>query len=131
MLAACGGDVTLLRKLIDSFQRTAPDYVAELRDASDQRDEERLRRVAHKLRGLVSTFSPSIAATVAALEQPALAQHPERVASQCAEVGELIAALVVTLSRMSPEDLQRLPAMMAGNDEHDDRGDAERSSYIT
>ena len=109
MLAACGGDVTLLRKLIGSFQRTAPDYVAELRDASDQCDEERLRRAAHKLRGLVSTFSPSIAATVAALEEPTLAQHPDRVASQCAEVGELIAALVVTLSRMSPEDLERLP----------------------
>src|SRR4051812_28514661 len=112
MLAACGGDVTLLRKLIDSFQRTVPDYVAELRDATEQRDEERLRRVAHKLRGLVSAFSPSIAATVAALEEPALAQHPERVVSQCAEVGESIAALVGTLARMSPEDLERLPAMM-------------------
>jgi hypothetical protein len=67
-LAACGGDVTLLRKLNDSFQRTVPDYVAELRDATEQRDGARLRRVAHKLRGLVSTFSPSIAATVAALE---------------------------------------------------------------
>lgn len=113
MLAACGGDVTLLRKLIDTFQRTAPDYVSELRDAAEQRDEERLRRVAHKLRGLVSTFSPSIAATVAPLEQPALAQHPERVASQCAEIGESTAVLVGTLARMSPEDLERLPAMMA------------------
>ena len=114
-LAACGGDVTLLRKLIDSFQRTVPDYVAELRDATEQRDEERLRRAAHKLRGLVCNFSPSLAATVAALEQPApaLAQHPERAASQCAEIGDSIAALVETLARMSPEDLERLPAMPA------------------
>jgi HPt (histidine-containing phosphotransfer) domain-containing protein len=112
-LAVCGGDVTLLRKLIDTFQRTVPDYVSELRDATGQRDEERLRRAAHKLRGLVSSFSPSIAATVAALEQPALAQHPERVVSQCAEVGVSIAALVETLARMSPEDLERLPAVMS------------------
>ena len=113
MLAACGGDVTLLRKLIETFQRTVPDYVSELRDATEQRDEERLRHVAHKLRGLVSTFSPSIAATVAALEQPALAQDQGRVVSQCAEVGELIAALVETLARFLPEDLERLPAIMA------------------
>ena len=113
MLAACGGDATLLRKLIDTFQRTVPDYVSELRDAAEERDEESLRRAAHKLRGLVSTFSPSIAAAAAALEQPALAQHPERVVSQCAEVGESIAALAGMLAGMSPEELERLPAMMA------------------
>jgi hypothetical protein len=84
MLAACGGDGTLLQKLIDSFQRTVPDYVAELRDATELRDEKRIRRAAHKLRGLVSTFSPSIAATIVALEEPALAQPPERAVSQCA-----------------------------------------------
>jgi HPt (histidine-containing phosphotransfer) domain-containing protein len=112
MLAACGGDETLLRKLIDSFQRTVPGYVAELRDAAEQRDEERLRRAAHKLRGLVCAFSPSIAATVATLEEPALAQPPQHAVTQCAEVGESIAALVATLARMSPEDLERLPAML-------------------
>ena len=131
LLAACGGDVTLLRKLIDTFQRNVPDYVSELRDATEQRDEERLRRVAHKLRGLVSTFSPSIAAAVAALEEPAPAQHPERALSQCAEVGESITALVRTLGRMSPEELEWLPAMMAkGHAGHDDGADAERPGYM-
>jgi HPt (histidine-containing phosphotransfer) domain-containing protein len=110
MLAACGGDVTLLRKLIDSFQRNAPDYVAELRDAAEQHDEQRLRRAAHKLRGPVSTFSPSIAATVAAIEEPALTQSREGAVLQCAEVGESIAALVGALARMSAEDLERLPS---------------------
>jgi HPt (histidine-containing phosphotransfer) domain-containing protein len=113
MLAACGGDETLLRKMIDSFQRTVPGYVAELRDAAAQRDEERLRRAAHKLRGLVSAFSPSLAVTVAALEEPAPVQPPDRALLQCAQVGESIAGLVAALAPMSPEDLERLPAIMA------------------
>jgi hypothetical protein len=84
---------TLLRKLIDSSNAPCRLRRGVARRA-EQRDEERVRRVAHKLRGLVSTFSPSIAATVAALEEPALAQHRGARGSQCDEIGESIAALV-------------------------------------
>jgi two-component system, sensor histidine kinase and response regulator len=57
LLAACGGDATLLRKMCHSFQTQVPEHLAAIRDALRDQDALRLREAAHKCSGMLSTFS--------------------------------------------------------------------------
>ena len=107
LLAGCGGDSRLLRKMIKSFQRRAPEYVADLEDAAQRSDDGALRQAAHRLRGLVSTFSTSVAETIERIEQGASASPRER-GPDCAAVAHRVAALCDTISTLSVADLVRL-----------------------
>jgi PAS domain S-box-containing protein len=66
LLAACDGDAELLRKMCRHFQTFAPGRLAEATEALRDRNAIRLREAAHKLGGMVSSFS-AIAAEAAAL----------------------------------------------------------------
>jgi signal transduction histidine kinase/CheY-like chemotaxis protein/HPt (histidine-containing phosphotransfer) domain-containing protein len=57
LLAACGSDSDLLRKMCQSFQTRVPEHLATLRDALGDQDAPRLREAAHKFCGLLSEFS--------------------------------------------------------------------------
>ncbi|HEY7251444.1 MAG TPA: PAS domain S-box protein [Methylomirabilota bacterium] len=57
LLAACGGDPAMLRKMCRSLQSRVPEYLAAIRDALDDRDAPRLREAAHKFYGMLSAFS--------------------------------------------------------------------------
>lgn len=48
LLAACGGDPTMLRKMCRTLQSLVPEYVAVVRDALHDQDAPRLREAAHK-----------------------------------------------------------------------------------
>lgn len=71
LLAACGGDPSLLARLTSSFETHSPRHLAQLRDAIEQRNFTEVRQAAHKLRGLVSSFSTAGADAVALVEQSA------------------------------------------------------------
>jgi two-component system sensor histidine kinase/response regulator len=113
LLAACGGEPLLLRKLIDSFQSRAPEHLADLRDAALRQDFSKLGRTAHQLRGMVSTFSTSIAASAGIIEQFATDQEADRALGQCTSLADRITALCRTLSGVSVEDLMRLAGRTA------------------
>jgi HPt (histidine-containing phosphotransfer) domain-containing protein len=111
LFAGCGGDPVLLRKLIDSLHARVPERLAALRDAVRRQDLPAVRRVAHSLRGLVSTFSSSVAAAVAVLEHGNAAGQTESAARQCEAIARLIDALSATLADTTIVDLQRLAAL--------------------
>jgi PAS domain S-box-containing protein len=57
LLAACGGDSTMLSKMCRSLQSRVPEYLAAIRDAVRDQDALRLREAAHKFCGMLSAFS--------------------------------------------------------------------------
>ncbi len=57
LLAACGGDPTMLRKMCRSLQARVPEHLAAVRDAFHNQDAPRLREAAHKFCGMLSAFS--------------------------------------------------------------------------
>ena len=69
LLATCGGDATLLRKLCQSLTARMPDHLASLRDALREQDAPRLREVAHKCCGILSQFSTVAGDLAGSLEE--------------------------------------------------------------
>jgi CheY-like chemotaxis protein len=57
LLAACGGDPAMLRRLCRSLQSRVPEHLAAVRDALHHQDALRLREAAHKFYGMISAFS--------------------------------------------------------------------------
>ena len=68
VLAACGGDPTMLRKMCRSLQFRVPEHLAAVRDALHDQDAQRLREAAHKFCGMLSTFSTVAGDQAARLE---------------------------------------------------------------
>ncbi|HEV3258254.1 MAG TPA: response regulator, partial [Gemmataceae bacterium] len=57
LLAACGGDPTMLRKMCRTLQSLVPEYLAAVRGALHDQDAPGLREAAHKIYGTLSAFS--------------------------------------------------------------------------
>ncbi len=73
LLAACGSDPTMLRKMCRSLQSRVPEYLAAIREALHNQDASRLRETAHKFCGMLSAFSTIAGDHAANLED--LAAH--------------------------------------------------------
>jgi PAS domain S-box-containing protein len=73
LLATCGGDPAMLRKMCRSLQSRVPEYLAVIRDALRDKDALRLREAAHKFCGLLAAFSTIAGDRAAILED--LAAH--------------------------------------------------------
>lgn len=100
LLAACGDDQQGLLDLCADFQTYAPVRLAAVRCALDDQDATQLREAAHKLAGLLSTFS-----RLAGDEASQLEEH--------AALGQLEAAplLVSQLELMTQSLLGQLPSI--------------------
>jgi len=106
LLAACGSDADLLRKMCQSFQTRVPEQLVALRDALRDQDAPRLREAAHKICGLLSEFSTvagdragnleDIAARGLVFEAPAILEELETMATELAQLA----------GGLSPETLQ-------------------------
>jgi len=57
LLAACGGDPMLFKKMCQTLTARVPEHLAALREALRDEDAPRLRDAAHKSCGLLSEFS--------------------------------------------------------------------------
>ncbi|HVP12783.1 MAG TPA: response regulator, partial [Phycisphaerae bacterium] len=64
LLAACGSDEAILQHLCKALQEHLPSQLAAVQAALDDSDATRLREAAHKLCGMVATFS-TVAADIA------------------------------------------------------------------
>ena len=68
LLAACGGDPAMLRKMCRTLQSRVPEYLAAIRDALHDQDALRVREVTHKFCGMLSAFSTVAGDQAASLE---------------------------------------------------------------
>jgi HPt (histidine-containing phosphotransfer) domain-containing protein len=93
ILAACGGDETLLQKMSQSFRERIPAHLAALEDALVQQDAPRLRETAHKICGMIATFSAGAGDLAAKLEERAGQGDLEG----CLPLGQQLAAMTSEL----------------------------------
>jgi PAS domain S-box-containing protein len=108
LLAACGGDPTMLRKMCRSLQSRVPEYLAAIRDAVRHQDAPRLREAAHKFCGMLSAFSTVAGDQAGDLEELAargLLQEAVPVVEQLNQCATELARLAVGLT---VEVLQKL-----------------------
>jgi CheY-like chemotaxis protein/HPt (histidine-containing phosphotransfer) domain-containing protein len=68
LMAACGGDPSLLRKLCQTLTTRVPEHLAALRDSLRDQDAPRLREAAHKCCGMLSEFSAAAGDLAGSLE---------------------------------------------------------------
>jgi CheY-like chemotaxis protein len=78
LLAGCGGDPTLLRRMCQTLAARVPDYLAALRDALRDQDAPRLREAAHKCCGMLSEFSTTAGDLAGSLEELAASGQLEK-----------------------------------------------------
>jgi HPt (histidine-containing phosphotransfer) domain-containing protein len=80
LLAACGGDPTLLRKMCQTLTARVPEHLAALREALRDQDAQRLREAAHKCRGMLSEFSAAAGDLAGSLEDLAAGTQLDKAA---------------------------------------------------
>jgi CheY-like chemotaxis protein len=71
LLAACGGDAGMLRKMCQSFQARLPEHLAAIRDALRAEDAAGLREAAHRFAGMLAVFSTAAGEAASVLEERA------------------------------------------------------------
>ena len=97
LLAACGGDSTLLRKMCRTLAARVPEHLAALREALRDQDAPRLREAAHKCCGMLSEFSATAGDLAGNLEELAAGSHLDEAAR-----------IVERLEAMAPELVHQL-----------------------
>jgi PAS domain S-box-containing protein len=107
LLAGCAGDAELLRKMCRNFQTFVPDRVAEVGAALRDRNTVRLREAAHKLGGMVSTFSATAAETVALLGQLGSEGKIEEATQAHSRLIEVVGRINSVLDTLTVDQLQR------------------------
>jgi PAS domain S-box-containing protein len=107
LLAACDGDAELLRKMCRHFQTFVPGRLAELSEALRDRNVPRLREAAHKLGGMVSSFSATAAEAVAVLGRLAGEGRIEEARQAHSRLAEIVGRLLAALDTLSVEQLRR------------------------
>jgi HPt (histidine-containing phosphotransfer) domain-containing protein len=101
LLAACGDDASILEKLCRTFQARLPGHLAAVQDAVRDGDAPRLREAAHKLAGMVATFSTAAGSVASELEDRAARgelQEAQSLATQLAAMAAELTRLVGGLS---------------------------------
>jgi PAS domain S-box-containing protein len=107
LLAACDDDPVLLEKLVRVFRDNAPGSLARVREAIARREPAQLRESAHRLRGLLATFSPGAAQAAALLEAMGAGGELSDAASALETLVDLIERLGPALEDLPIEELRR------------------------
>jgi two-component system, sensor histidine kinase and response regulator len=114
LLAACGDDADGLRRMCEGFRDYVPSQVAAVVDALRTRDAPRLRELAHKLSGLLSTFSTVAGAVASELEDEAAGGRLEECRPLLEQLEAIVRELLHHVDGLSIETL-RHQAMSAGD----------------
>jgi HPt (histidine-containing phosphotransfer) domain-containing protein len=107
LLAACDGDAELLRKMCRHFQTFMPGRLAEVSEALRDRDTPRLREAAHKLGGMVSSFSATAAEAAALLGRLGSEGKIEEAIQTHSRLSEIVDWLISVFDTLSVERLRR------------------------
>jgi CheY-like chemotaxis protein len=71
LLAACGGDAVILKRICQAFRADLPDHLLAVQEALRARDAPRLREAAHRVSGIVAAFSTAAGGVASDLEDRA------------------------------------------------------------
>ena len=115
LLAACGGDPTLLRKMCQTLTARVPEHLAALREALRDQDAPRLREAAHKCCGMLSEFSAAAGDLAGSLEELAAGAQLERAAPILEQLETMAPQVVEQIDGITVEALRR---QAEGMDEH-------------
>ncbi|MBV8612884.1 MAG: PAS domain S-box protein [Acetobacteraceae bacterium] len=114
LLAACGGDPTLLRKMCQTLTTRVPEHLAALRDSLRDRDAPRLREAAHKCCGMLSEFSTAAGDLAGSLEDLAAgtrlgnaAPVLEQLETMASEIVKEIDGITVGALRLRAEGMDK------------------------
>ena len=107
LLAACDGDAELLRKLCQHFRAFVPGRLAEASEALRDRNTLRLREAAHKLGGMISSFSSTAAEAAALLGRLGSEGKIEEAVQTHSRLTEIVHWLISVLDTLSVEQLRR------------------------
>jgi CheY-like chemotaxis protein len=114
LLAACGGDAELLRKMCGHFKTFIPDRLTEVSDALRDQDCARLQGAAHKLGGMVSSFSKTAANAAALLEQLGREGKTEEAIVTQQWLIEILQRMSLLMDTLSIDQLERWCASSDG-----------------
>ena len=106
LLSACGRDAKILTKLCDAFKVGLPDYMSALRDSLRKGDPARLRVAAHKLCGLLGTFSTKGGDLASEVEDLAAAARLEECRPLVDQLEQLSQDVLKRVDEMTIEALQ-------------------------
>jgi Hpt domain len=106
LLAACDDDPTLLRRLVQDSRAHTPGALARVREAVQERDAPRLGEAAHRLRGLLSTFSAPAEAAAARLETMGAGGRLDEAAATLDGLTEMVGRLGAQLEDLSLDQLR-------------------------
>ena len=115
LMAACGGDPTLLRKMCQTLTTRVPEHLAALRDSLRDQDAPRLREAAHKFCGMLSEFSTAAGDLAGTLEELAACRQLENAAPILEQLESMAPELVKQIDGITVEALRR---QAEGMDEH-------------
>jgi HPt (histidine-containing phosphotransfer) domain-containing protein len=107
LLAGCGGDAELLRKMCRHFQTFVPGRLAEVSDALRDRNPLRLQEAAHKLGGMVSSFSATAAEATALLGRLGSEGKIEEAIQAHSRLTEIVGKLISMLDSLTIESLRQ------------------------
>jgi PAS domain S-box-containing protein len=106
LLAACDGDADLLRKMCRHFETFVPGRLAEVSEALRDGNPLRLREAAHKLGGMVSSFSASAAEAVALLGRLGGEGEFDEAIKAHSRLTEIVGRIIAGLDTVSIDQLR-------------------------
>jgi CheY-like chemotaxis protein/HPt (histidine-containing phosphotransfer) domain-containing protein len=106
LLAACGGDPTLLRKMCQTLTARVPEHLAALRDALRDQDAPRLGEGAHKCCGMLSEFSAAAGDLAGSLEELAAATQLDKAAPILEQLEKIARGLLQQVDGLSIDALR-------------------------
>jgi CheY-like chemotaxis protein/HPt (histidine-containing phosphotransfer) domain-containing protein len=115
LLAACGGDPTLLRKMCQTFTARVPEHLGALREALRDQDVARLREAAHKCCGMLSEFSAAAGDLAGSLEDLAAGTQLDKAGPILEQLETMARELVKQIDGITVEALR---GQAEGMDEH-------------
>jgi CheY-like chemotaxis protein len=115
LLAACGDDPDGLRELCQDLRVFVPGRLTEVNDALQQQDARRLREAAHKLRGLLATFSTKAGEVAAALEERATLGEFEQARPLVERLERMTQELIRRVDNVTYESLRRESEIAEGS----------------
>ena len=107
LLAACGDDPVILRRICEALQARLPEELAAVEAAWRGQDAAPLREAAHKFCGIVAAFSTVAASVAANLEDHAAAGRLEECRPVVERLQTITQELIRQVSGVSIEGLRR------------------------
>jgi CheY-like chemotaxis protein/HPt (histidine-containing phosphotransfer) domain-containing protein len=110
LLAACGGNPLILNKLCETFRKSLPQHIKSIHEALGDRNAHALRESAHKLHGMIATFSRVAGGLASDLEDYAESDRLDECVPLAAQLDMTARDLIDQLAGVSVEILQQRAA---------------------